>query len=299
VFTELIFQGLSEIGERWYSGEISVQQEHFASELVIRKLNALIAAAPAPYHPQKVLIGCPPGEFHTITPLVINTLLRYRGWDVTYLGANVPNERYEDALTTISPSLVIMTAARIITSAALLETNHILKEYGIPLAFGGKAFNEIPGLAERIPGTYLGADLNQAISRIEELLSTPKTDTNREVTTSPYLDLRNEFQEKLSALENRVMQAFSSGIPGNYSQNTLVDANRFLLQDTLAVLTVGDIKLLQYGLKWAEGLIGARGHDPGDIKFYINTFLEVYQQELSDKAQPLLMWMRDYLETLE
>ena len=77
VSSKLILQGLKEIGERWLSGEISVQQEHYASELINRKLNALIASAPPPYRPQKVLISSPPGEHHTIGhPLGLHEVAR-------------------------------------------------------------------------------------------------------------------------------------------------------------------------------------------------------------------------------
>ncbi len=43
VCLEILFGGLREIGEGWYHGEVTVQQEHYASALVTRKLNALIA----------------------------------------------------------------------------------------------------------------------------------------------------------------------------------------------------------------------------------------------------------------
>jgi methanogenic corrinoid protein MtbC1 len=298
VSTELVFKGLEEIGDRWYAGEVSVQQEHFASELVIQKLNALIASAPAPYHLQKVLISSPPGELHTIAPLVINTLLRYRGWDVTYLGANVPNERLEEALQMIRPALVIMTATRLRTSAALLETNQLLQDYGTPLAFGGKVFSETPGLENRLPGTYLGTDINQAVTRIEALLSTPDDFDQSTPINNLYLELRKEFQDKLPSLENKILLAFGSGIPGSYSQEVIAETTRFFLQDTLASLILGEIKYLQNNIDWVEGLIGTRGHDPKDIKHYLATFITVFEQELSQAAQPLISWMKDCLDTV-
>ena len=48
VCLEVLRKGLSEIGNLWYAGESTVQQEHFASSLAIRRLDALLAAAPAP-----------------------------------------------------------------------------------------------------------------------------------------------------------------------------------------------------------------------------------------------------------
>jgi DNA-binding transcriptional MerR regulator len=96
VCTDLIQAALTQIGKLWYEGNATVQQEHFASELASRKLQSLIASAPLPLHNQKILIACPRGEFHIISILIINLMLRYRGWDVLYLGANVPTDRLWD-----------------------------------------------------------------------------------------------------------------------------------------------------------------------------------------------------------
>jgi DNA-binding transcriptional MerR regulator len=38
VCSEILQKGLAEIGERWYAGKVSVQQEHFASMLSMRRL---------------------------------------------------------------------------------------------------------------------------------------------------------------------------------------------------------------------------------------------------------------------
>ena len=48
VCTEILQQGLNIIGEDWYRGKASVQQEHFASALAARRLETLISATPPP-----------------------------------------------------------------------------------------------------------------------------------------------------------------------------------------------------------------------------------------------------------
>lgn len=42
VCLELLRKGVAEMGEGWYRGEVSVQQEHFASGLASRRLEALL-----------------------------------------------------------------------------------------------------------------------------------------------------------------------------------------------------------------------------------------------------------------
>ena len=92
VVHEVLRKGLAEIGAGWYRGAITIQQEHFASALTLRRLELLVAAAPPPTRPQRVLIGCAPGDSHTFAPLLLTYSLRLRGWDVVYLGPNVPTQ---------------------------------------------------------------------------------------------------------------------------------------------------------------------------------------------------------------
>ncbi len=124
---ELLQKALSEIGNGWYVGEVSVQQEHFASALAVRRLDALLAAAPAPTRAGRIIVACPPGESHTFSPLLVTFLLRRRGWDVVYLGANVPTYRLQATIETTRPALVVFSAQTLDTAATLLHVAHYLR----------------------------------------------------------------------------------------------------------------------------------------------------------------------------
>src|SRR5690349_5838848 len=131
-------QGMFEIGERWYENRASVQQEHFASGLAMRRLDALLSASPTPTRNQTVLIGCPAEEWHTFTPLLLSLLLRRRGLNVIYLGANVPLEQFSNTVTNLDVDLVILVAQQLISAAALQETALALSGKKIRVAFGGR-----------------------------------------------------------------------------------------------------------------------------------------------------------------
>ena len=298
VSNDLIYQGLAEIGERWYQGEITVQQEHFASELVVKKLQSLIAAAPEAYHPQKVLISNPPGEFHTIAPLVLNLLLRYRGWEVAYLGANVPLDHLEDALNNIQPALVVMTAARLATAAQLLKTARLLAEFEIPLAFSGGAFQDSDRLAGRIPGVYLGQDLGEAVFRIENLLSQPDQAPAVSPQPSPHRDLAENFRSKLSYLENAALIKLEQEGLGEISSDLIRDAHAFLLQDLLAALQLGDIELLESNLDWVGGLLRSRDFEVDSFQDYLASFIAAARDTFGGEADLILDWLSAFRERL-
>ena len=131
---EVLTAGLSETGELWYSGKGSVQPEHFASALAIRRLNALLAAAPTPTHRGKILAACSSGEDH-IYPLLLTTLLLLlRGWVVVCLGDNVPIEKLDSTIQTAKPGIVISTAQRLVSAASLFEAAIFLQQEQVPPA---------------------------------------------------------------------------------------------------------------------------------------------------------------------
>jgi methanogenic corrinoid protein MtbC1 len=107
---ELLQKALSQIGNGWYTSEVSVQQEHFASALALRRLDTLLAAVPSPTRSGRIIIGCPPGENHTFGPLLVTLLLRRRGWHVVYLGADVPITRLHATIASTRPDIVVFSA---------------------------------------------------------------------------------------------------------------------------------------------------------------------------------------------
>ena len=102
---------------------------------------------------------------------------------------------------------------------------------GIPLAFGGNIFNEIPGLSDLIPGYYIGADISQAVAGIEALLSTPDLSIKETSAVNAYGDLLEEIRTNLPVLENQTVIAFTASNPEAFSYTTVRNVTNFLLQE--------------------------------------------------------------------
>jgi len=173
VALELLQKAASQIGDAWFRGEITVQQEHFCSGLAVRRLQALIMGAPPPSRPGRIVIACPPHEEHVISLLVLTFLLRRRGFEVIYLGANVPLERLETLVQAARPQLVILAAQLQDTAATLQEMASSLRRAGVRVAYGGLAFNLAPDLRQRVAGHFLGETVDQALPAIDALLEGP------------------------------------------------------------------------------------------------------------------------------
>jgi len=290
VCTELILPGLKKVGELWYQGEISVQQEHFTSEIASRKLQALISAAPNPVHKQRILLGNPPGEHHTIGLLMMTLLLKNRGWPIIYLGGNVP---LEDLLNTISSSkidLAIMSASRLVTSAALLETNQVLAENGTPVAFSGWIFSQSENLRQYIPGLYLGTDLAKAVNTVEAFLAKPYPIELVSHQDSQHQHLIQNLTATLPRL-TQVLQEKTKTENLPITPHDILTANKDLVADITSALKLGDLNFLLTNIIWTTNLLANRNIPKDVLNKYLLIFADAIQEMLGDEAKPVITFL--------
>ncbi len=246
----LLEEGLAEIGARWYAGEATAQQEHFASTLALRRLNALVAAAPPPTRPERILLGCPPEETHTLPLLMLALVLRRRGWDVKDLGADVPLLQLEHGLELMRPHLVIMTAQLLYTAATLADAALRVRGRGIRFAFGGGIFHRYPEARRFIAGAYLGERWEEIPQRVEEILSDPHPGLSGSLppeyagALTRYRLLRPMMEARLAARAGEAVRAVAALDLG------LVEPGRILE----AALRLGEIALARQELRWLAGL---------------------------------------------
>jgi methanogenic corrinoid protein MtbC1 len=288
VCVELLQKGLAELGEGWYRGEVSVQQEHFASELAMRRLETLVAACPPPSRPERILVGCPPQEGHTFSALLLTLLLRRRGWGVSYLGANVPAARLEEAVAEIKPRLVILSAQQLHTAATTQVMGQLLERQGIPLSFGGRAFNLLPELRTRIPGHFLGEGLELAPQMAQQILSAPPPLPSMPDSSPAYRQALTHYRERQTQIKAQLWQQMR---PDGVQPDHLDIANTHLELNILAALSLGDMHLLRTDIDWIAGLLSNR-RLPGDLlPAYLRAYSQAAKAHLDERGAPLLTYL--------
>ena len=287
VCLEVLRKGVSEIGNLWYAGESTVQQEHFASALAIRRLDILLAAAPAPTRKSRILIGCPPGENHIFSPLMVSLFLRHRGHHVIYLGANVPIAQLGQTVTSTKPNLVVLTAQQLTTAASLYEMGLSLQDQNVYLGYGGKIFNLLPGLRRRISGHFLGETLEQAVQEIEQLITyqveTPKVKSVPEI----YQIAQRQFNQKRPLIEAYLWEQFQNN---GMQEHHLEIANEFLGNDIQAGLILGDTEFLQSEMDWIKSLLNNHNIPSDVLPHYLALYKQALEANLSEVGQPILDW---------
>lgn len=110
VIRDVLIPYLHELGDRWSRGEVTVGQEHFASNVIRSRLAALAPGWGGGNGPQ-VLLACPPGELHDIALLSFGLVLRRSGCRVVFLGADSPMADIERAAEVLGPELVMLAAS--------------------------------------------------------------------------------------------------------------------------------------------------------------------------------------------
>jgi DNA-binding transcriptional MerR regulator len=288
VAVELLQKAVAEIGDGWYQGDVTVQQEHFCSGLAIRRLENLIMAAPPPTRPGRILAACPPGENHVIGLLLLTFLLRRRGWEVVYLGANVPRERLETTISVAQPQLVLLAAQRLQSAARLLEMARVLEREEIPLAYGGRVFNLMPHVRERIPGHFLGERLELAPGVVEQLMSAPRLQPAEKEVAAGYRHSWEHFLENLGLIETELASLLAGrGFPVRY----LSLANQELAQNIAAALFLGDMDSLGTDLEWIAGLIENRTLPAESLTTYLELYRQAVDRHLNDRGAPIVDWL--------
>jgi len=287
---DILGKGLNEIGSHWYKGDISVQQEHFASAMAIKQLNAILTSTPSPTRSGRILIGCPPGEEHTFPPLLVTLLLRRRGWDVIYLGANVPKERFVSTIQEINPLLIILVAQTLQTSASLLEIVEAIQASQTMIAYGGSIFTRNKNIRKKIPAHFLGEDLKESIHTIEKLLSvrpnTPKVEHIPEI----YEKAHRNYQQILGVIDFNLMERTQDL---DLSNEYLSIAQEHLSKDILAALKLGDMTLLDSEIQWIKNLITNYNQSERTLQIFLIAYHEILREELDTKGGPILEWFEN------
>jgi DNA-binding transcriptional MerR regulator len=291
--TEVIQKGLAEIGERWYQGAISVQQEHFASSLAMLRLSALLVAAPPPTRPERILAACPPGEEHDFVLLLAAFLLRRRGWDVVYLGANVPLTRLAETIQLTLPRLVLSVAQTLNSAAALREMADYVNARGVPLAYGGGIFNAYPALTERMNGYYLGSEISSLPQVVEGLLMRQPALLRMSPISPEYTQALAIFVEKEALIVASVTRAMQ---PEQIEPAHLENANSHFTRNIISALSLGDIHAMDHSVGWLEGLLGNYGLSPLLAVRYFTAYRQVVHQHLGSHGSLIVDWFSKFLD---
>jgi MerR family transcriptional regulator, light-induced transcriptional regulator len=112
-YRQVILPALVKLGLMWGKRTLMPPQEHFASNLIRQKLLSAIDGLDAPQaDAKKYLLFLPEREDHEIGLLFAHYLIAKAGYNVVYLGQNVPTNSLELTIQQVKPDVLVLFVIR-------------------------------------------------------------------------------------------------------------------------------------------------------------------------------------------
>jgi methanogenic corrinoid protein MtbC1 len=178
VYVEIITPTLVRIGEAWHRGNLLISTEHFASAYLRGRLTGLLQTYPQRLDMPMIFVGCAPTERHEVGALIFAVMLRQQGYNVVYLGQDIPIEDIVEAAAQEHPVMICLSAARESSAVLLLPMQELLNQSEPPIpvfGYGGRAFDQNPELRNTIVGYYLGPDPRDAVGVVNNLVRSARS----------------------------------------------------------------------------------------------------------------------------
>jgi methylmalonyl-CoA mutase cobalamin-binding domain/chain len=160
---------LYHIGEEWQANRVSVAKEHMATAIAVSVMTmGLLRSLPSATIDRRVLLACVAGNDHAVGLRMVADAFQLAGWDVQYLGADVPT-------AAITRQAAEWKAHLVGLSVAFAQQVPVAKEIVAQLTerfgssrpaviIGGLAINRFSRLADVVGADAYGADASAAVA---------------------------------------------------------------------------------------------------------------------------------------
>lgn len=149
---------MKELGRLWQLNELSIAEEHLISAHITRFMSQIVQVnGTPPSNGRMMLAFAPPGDLHDMGLRMVADFFEINGWNVHYLGANVPVQDVAPAVEAVHPDLVAISASMAVHLSSLraaVAAARTASTQPVPrILVGGRPFAVMPELKD-----YVGAD---------------------------------------------------------------------------------------------------------------------------------------------
>ena len=124
---------LRRVGDEWHAGRLSPAPEHLLSSILHDIVAGTMRAFPQRTGAPRVLVATPSGDRHAIGAALVGAAAAVEGWNVLYLGADLPAWEIADAATAADVRVVALSVVYVDDPAHVLAELHALRTR-LPLA---------------------------------------------------------------------------------------------------------------------------------------------------------------------
>ena len=144
IYREMILPALREMGDGWHRGEVSIAQEHAATQVATRIVSRLSAlGARRGISKGVVVMGTTATDLHTLPVMIAADLMRLEGFDVLDLGSRLPPESFaeiaalQQRLVAVAVSVTAPGQADEVTATVAALRDRV----DVPIILGGAAID--------------------------------------------------------------------------------------------------------------------------------------------------------------
>lgn len=173
VYNRVLIPLLRKTGELWFSGVYSVWEEHLLSSK-IRELITLTASGEemwnrCPVGGKSWMGLCAPGEKHDLVLFMTSQLLLLKGWDVRFIGQDLPVNDLIEAINEFRPDVLCFSLTAVSFREGLETYIRVINnksDFDFNIILGGPAL--LPEDRDRFPGvTAIAENLSRGVALAE------------------------------------------------------------------------------------------------------------------------------------
>ena len=154
LYLDVVQPAQYEIGRLWRQRRISVAREHLATELSRTVMAHLRNHLPSRRrNGKRVAVACVEGELHDLGARMVADFFEMDGFDVRFLGANVPAAALVELVREQAPDVLVLSATTSTSVTAVRRAVVAVRSVAdrrMLLGAGGQLFRRTPGLAAEV-----------------------------------------------------------------------------------------------------------------------------------------------------
>ena len=168
IYVEVLQESLYQVGRLWESNRITVAEEHMATAITQYVMAQLYShLPPATQTRGSMVITGVAGELHQVGANMVADVLDVQGYDVLFLGTNMPHTGIVQAIEEHDADILGVSATMLFNIPKVVElikdVRAKLGERSPRMVLGGAAFRSLPSLTAELGAIGVASDIRAAV----------------------------------------------------------------------------------------------------------------------------------------
>ena len=163
ILENLILPLIEKVGVSWQNGMMRIYHEHLATNVIRKFLLDQLTATRIPPSAPGMIVTTPAGQTHELGALIAALIAATQGWNVTYLGANLPVEDIAAVIKEKNARILLLSLVYPLQDPKLEKELIRLREIigkEITIIVGGRAVNSYLPVLQSI-NAFIFTDYSQ------------------------------------------------------------------------------------------------------------------------------------------